>query len=167
MRRLSVNSRSQVKMFSFFISCLLLTATSIGVSTQTSPFSDVCLAPHNKDDNPITKPPALSITTTTTIPDTQQDCPPSHKSYLDPSSDSYKSSSALLHCLLVVMTISGVLAILSNTAVLYVTLRVQHNLFEPSILSLACVDLLYGLLCTPLVCLIYYHSECRQPANLS
>ena len=36
---------------------------------------------------------------------------------------------------------------------------IRDRLFEPSVLSLAVVDLLTGVVCTPLVILIYYYSE--------
>ena len=57
------------------------------------------------------------------------------------------------------MGLSGLLAILSNSVVLYVGLRVKRRMFERSILSLACVDLLTGVVCTPMVLLTYYYSQ--------
>ena len=68
----------------------------------------------------------------------------------------------MVFCLLAVMAISGLLAVLSNSVVIYVGLWVKKDLFEPAILSLAFADLLTGLVCTPIVCVIYYYSEHGQ-----
>merc|ERR1719430_527238 len=53
----------------------------------------------------------------------------------------------------------------SNSVVLYVGLRAKKKLFEKSILSLAFVDLLTGVICTPFVLLTYYFKYTREEAG--
>ena len=71
----------------------------------------------------------------------------------------YRQREYLIYFLVVVMTLSGVLTILSNSAVIYVGFNTRNRVFEKSVLSLAFVDLLTGLVCTPWVSVIYYYSE--------
>ena len=76
----------------------------------------------------------------------------------------YKDREYLLYFLLVVMSLSGFLTIISNSTVIYVSAKTSKKMFEKSILSLAFVDLLTGIICTPSVCLIYYYS--KYPENI-
>eukprot|EP00092_Neocalanus_flemingeri_P033874 GFUD01036836.1.p1 GENE.GFUD01036836.1~~GFUD01036836.1.p1 ORF type:complete len:583 (-),score=130.25 GFUD01036836.1:172-1920(-) len=69
----------------------------------------------------------------------------------------YKDREYLIYFLLTVMSLSGFLTIISNSTVIYVGLKTSKKVFEKPILSLACVDILTGIICTPSVCLIYYY----------
>ena len=71
----------------------------------------------------------------------------------------YKNHENLIYILIAVITLSGVLTIVSNSTVLYVGINTGTKVFEKSILSLAVVDLLTGMICTPLVSIIYYYSR--------
>ena len=71
----------------------------------------------------------------------------------------YKNHENLIFILIAVITLSGVLTIVSNSTVLYVGINTGTKVFEKSILSLAVVDLLTGMICTPLVSIIYYYSR--------
>jgi len=88
-------------------------------------------------------------------------CHQGKATYFDPDSEEYASQSLLLHFLLIVMGLSGLLTVLSNGFVLYVGLRVKKKLFEKPILSLAFVDFLTGIICTPVVILTYYFKYTR------
>jgi len=88
-------------------------------------------------------------------------CHPGKKNFFDPASAEYAAQSNLLHFLLVVMGFSGFLTVLSNGFVLYVGLRVKKRLFEKPILSLAFVDFMTGIICTPVVILTYYYRYTR------
>ena len=69
---------------------------------------------------------------------------------------------ALVTVLLSVMTLSGVLAIISNGLVILAHFKCRRGMFERSIVSLAWVDVLTGLLMTPIVFCIYYY-QCKGP----
>ena len=58
--------------------------------------------------------------------------------------------------LLSVMFLSGVLAIFFNGMVILAHFKNRKGMFERSIVSLASVDVLTGLVGTPIVCCIYY-----------
>jgi len=88
-------------------------------------------------------------------------CHPGKATYFDPDSEDYADQSLLLHFLLIVMGLSGLLTLVSNGFVLYVGLRVKKRLFEKPILSLAFVDFLTGIICTPVVILTYYFRYTR------
>ena len=62
--------------------------------------------------------------------------------------------------LLLVLFISGVLAISSNGMVILAHFKHRQGIFERSIVSLAWVDLLTGMIGTPIVCAIYYF-QCK------
>jgi hypothetical protein len=66
----------------------------------------------------------------------------------------------LLIFLLSVMFLSGVLAIFSNGMVILAHFKNRKGIFERSIVSLACVDVLTGMIGTPIVCAIYYF-QCK------
>ena len=70
----------------------------------------------------------------------------------------YEVKDTVLKVFLVVMLFGGVLAMLSNSVVLFFGL-VKRKLFPPEVLSLAVTDFLTGLLGTPSVMAIYYYSE--------
>ena len=70
----------------------------------------------------------------------------------------YEVKDTVLKVFLVVMLFGGVLAMLSNSVVLFFGL-VKRELFPPEVLSLAVTDFLTGLLGTPSVMAIYYYSE--------
>ena len=70
----------------------------------------------------------------------------------------YEVKDTVLKVFLVVMFFGGVLAMLSNSVVLFFGL-VKRELFPPEVLSLAVTDFLTGLLGTPSVMAIYYYSE--------
>ena len=63
--------------------------------------------------------------------------------------------------LLCVMFLSGVLAIFSNGMVILAHFKYRQGIFERSIVSLAWVDLLTGMIGTPIVCCIYYF-QCKE-----
>ena len=72
----------------------------------------------------------------------------------------YDVKDTVLKVLLVVMLFGGVLAMLSNSVVLFFGIvKRDLKLFPPEILSLAVTDFLTGLLGTPSVMAIYYYSE--------
>ena len=71
----------------------------------------------------------------------------------------YKQREYLLYFLLAVMAVSGFLTIITNSMVIYVGVNANKKMFEKSILSLAFVDILTGIICTPSVCLTYYYSR--------
>ena len=71
----------------------------------------------------------------------------------------YKQREYLLYFLLAVMAVSGFLTIITNSVVIYVGVNASKKMFERSILSLAFVDILTGIICTPSVCLTYYYSK--------
>ena len=70
----------------------------------------------------------------------------------------YEVKDTVLKVFLVVMLFGGVLAMLSNSVVLFFGLF-KRELFPPEVLSLAVTDFLTGLLGTPSVMAIYYYSE--------
>ena len=73
-----------------------------------------------------------------------------------------KKEEYLVYSLIAIITLSGVLTIVSNGTVIYVGVTTGNKVFENSILSLAFVDLLTGIICTPLVSVIYYYSRYQQ-----
>ena len=66
----------------------------------------------------------------------------------------------ILIFLLSLMAMSGLLSIISNGMVILAHLKSRKGIFERSIVSLACVDILTGFIGTPLVCCIYYY-QCK------
>ena len=70
-----------------------------------------------------------------------------------------KNRENLIYFLLAVMALSGFLTVIANITVIYVGFNTSKKIFENSILSLAFVDLLTGVICTPSVSIIYYHSK--------
>ena len=72
----------------------------------------------------------------------------------------YEVKDTVLKVFLVVMLFGGVLAMLSNSVVLFFGIvKRDLKLFPPEVLSLAVTDFLTGLLGTPSVMAIYYYSE--------
>ena len=62
--------------------------------------------------------------------------------------------------LLSLMYLSGVLSIISNGMVILAHFKNRQGIFERSIVSIASVDVLTGLVGTPIVCCIYYF-QCK------
>ena len=85
-------------------------------------------------------------------------CVNGSKGYEDIFSVEYQVKETVLLVLLTIMFFGGILAMLSNSLVLFFGLT-RKNLFPPEILSLAVTDFLTGLLGTPSVMAIYYFSE--------
>jgi hypothetical protein len=72
----------------------------------------------------------------------------------------YKDRMYLMYFLLLIMVLSGLLTIISNSSVIYFhKSKMQSREFKKPILSLACIDLVAGFICTPAICLIYYYSK--------
>ena len=63
--------------------------------------------------------------------------------------------------LLSVLSLSGILSILSNMVVILAHNKHRRGMFERPILSLACVDIATGVLSTPIVFSIYYF-KCKN-----
>ena len=89
-------------------------------------------------------------------------CVNGSKGYEDISSVKYQAKATVLFVLLTIMFFGGILAMLSNSLVLFFGIT-RRNLFPPEILSLAVTDFLTGLLGTPIVMAIYYFSELVDP----
>ena len=85
-------------------------------------------------------------------------CVNGSKGYEDIFSVEYQVKETVLLVLLTIMLFGGILAMLSNSLVLFFGFT-RRNLFPPEILSLAVTDFLTGLLGTPVVMAIYYFSE--------
>ena len=77
--------------------------------------------------------------------------------YFDVNSEEYKMTETVVMTLMAIVLVGGILAVLSNTVVLFFGLK--KKVFPAPILTLAFNDLLTGLLGTPLVMAIYYFSE--------
>ena len=79
------------------------------------------------------------------------------KGCFDVESEEYAMKETVLNMLMAIVLVGGILAILSNSVVLFYGLKMK--VFPASTLTLAFNDLLTGLLGTPLVMAIYYTSE--------
>ena len=79
----------------------------------------------------------------------------------------YTNRENLIYFLLAVMALSGFLTVIANITVIYVGFNTSKKIFEKSILSLAFVDLLTGVICTPSVSIIYYHSKYNLHQSLA
>ena len=77
--------------------------------------------------------------------------------FYDVNSEEYKMTETVVMTLMAIVLVGGILAVLSNTVVLFFGLK--KKVFPAPILTLAFNDLLNGLLGTPLVMAIYYTSE--------
>ena len=73
-------------------------------------------------------------------------------------------SELVLIPLLSVLSLSGILSILSNMVVILAHNKHRRGMFERPILSLACVDIATGVLSTPIVFSIYYF-KCKNRNN--
>ena len=62
--------------------------------------------------------------------------------------------------LLSLLTLCGILSILSNSLVIMANNKHSRRIFDRPILSLAWVDILTGVISTPIVCTIYYY-KCK------
>ena len=71
----------------------------------------------------------------------------------------YKQREYLLYFLIAVMAVSGFLTLITNSVVISISVNARKKIFEKSNLSLAFVDILTGIICTPSVCLTYYYSR--------
>ena len=73
-------------------------------------------------------------------------------------SKSHVNRKTIIYFLLCVMAISGVLTIITNSALLFKrsSLRKEE---QKAITSLACIDLFAGIFCTPCISLNYYYSK--------
>ena len=79
----------------------------------------------------------------------------------------YKDRMYLMNFLLLIMVLSGLLTIISNSSVIYFhKSKMQSRECKKPILSLACIDLVAGFICTPSICLIYYYSKCQLTKHL-
>ena len=116
------------------------------------PWSPVCLISEESINN----------TNQSVVEDVTTVCQKGAKGYLynDVSEEEYVIKLTVLYVLLTIMLFGGVLAIISNSLVLFVGVRhCQKKLFPPEILSLAVTDLLSGCLGTPSLMAIYYFSK--------
>ena len=71
----------------------------------------------------------------------------------------YKQREYLLYFLIAVMAVSGFLTLITNSVVISIGVNARKKIFEKSNLSLAFVDILTGIICTPSVYLIYHYSR--------
>ena len=78
----------------------------------------------------------------------------------------YKQGEYHLYFLIAVMAVSGFLTIITNSVVISIGVNARNKIFEKSILSLAFVDILAGIIYTPSVCLIYYYSRLTSSYTL-
>ena len=99
------------------------------------------------------------------IKNTEKTCEKGDKGYFDVDSEEYEMKEIVLKTLMAIVLVGGILAVLSNTVVLFFGLK--KKIFPAPILTLAFTDLLTGLLSTPLVMLIYYTSEYILQVNIS
>ena len=76
-------------------------------------------------------------------------------------SDEERTNLPFLIFLLLVMFLSVLLGIFSNGMVILAHFKYRQGIFERSIVSLAWVDVLTGLVGTPIVCFIYYF-QCKE-----
>ena len=87
----------------------------------------------------------------------EKTCNNGTKGYFDVDSEEYAMKETVLQTLMAIVLVGGILAVFSNTVVLFFGLK--KKVFPAPILTLAFNDLLTGLLGTPLVMAIYYTSE--------
>ena len=116
------------------------------------PWSPVCFISEESINN----------TNQSFLQDVTKVCQNGTKGYLynDVLEQEYVIKLTVLYVLLTIMLFGGVLAIISNSLVLFVGFRhCRKKLFPPEILSLAVTDLLSGCLGTPSLMAIYYFSK--------